>query len=43
MLEVANNPDSIDPVDREGKVDYNLFEEIVKERDQIRERPEHLS
>ena len=43
MLEVANNPDSIDPVDRQGKVDYNLFEEIVKERDQIRERPEHLS
>ena len=24
-------------------MDYNLFEEIVKERDQIRERPEHLS
>ena len=43
MLEVANNPDSIDPVDKQGKVDYNLFEEIVKERDQIRERPEHLS
>ena len=43
MLEVANNPDSIDPVDEQGKVDYDLWDEIVKERDQIRERPEHLS
>ena len=43
MLEVANNPDIIDPVDRQGKVDYNLWDEIVKERDQIRDRPEHLS
>ena len=42
MLEVANNPNTINPVDMQGKVDYNLWDEIIKERDQIRDRPEHL-
>ena len=43
ILEVANKPDTIDPVDREGKVDYDLWDDIVAENVSIRERPEHLS
>ena len=42
MLEVANRPDRIDPVDKQGKVDYDIWDDINLEREQIRDRPEHL-
>ena len=43
ILEVANKPDRIDPVDKHGKVDYDLWDDIMAENISIRERPEHLS
>ena len=43
ILEVANNPQIIDPVDKQGKVDYDIWDDIMAENISIRERPEHLS
>ena len=43
MLEVANKPYRIDPVDEQGNVDYNIWDDIMAENISIRERPEHLS
>ena len=42
ILNVANKPDIIDPVDKSGKVDYDLWDDIVTENISIRDRPEHL-